>query len=164
MKCPRFVREHAGHKKSMLALRGSTRRRWTRKSLSLLLHQALDHLANPLPHHPLDRIGSERFSSCFRLAIAPDGVILRAPACLSGRELWVTTRRMMTPFRFSTNQPTLPIIRRREVWCIHQSCSDPLYSRSHHRNRCRKCMASAICRSEGHLAGLHGTAPNTRYS
>src|SRR6266542_4229600 len=84
----RTLRSHA------LRLRGPKRR------VELLLHQLLDRLADPFPHHHLDRVTPEllRFFLHPNPAIASHGVILRPPTP-SGCEFG-STRRRMTPFSF----------------------------------------------------------------
>jgi hypothetical protein len=77
--------------------------RWcrTRRALQLLIDDGLDRRPNPLPHQLLER----PFSTHRTPAIALRGVILRHPSP-SGRELG-STRRILTPFHFSTNFATL---------------------------------------------------------
>src|SRR5205823_14984640 len=79
------------------------------RRVQLLLHDALDGVANPLAHHALDRVRADLapFSQVPLPAIASHGVILRHP--LPAGAVVAQLRRMMTPsFHFSTTRPTLP--------------------------------------------------------
>ena len=70
--------------------------------VELLLHELLDRVADPHPHHRFDRVRPKpgRFRGRLDLAIAVHGVILRLPPPSGSMQLWVQLRRMMTPSLF----------------------------------------------------------------